>query len=229
MKSVWNKHGVLERRSILLTVAILLVVSVGGLVEIAPLFYLESTIEKVDGVRPYTPLELAGRDIYIREGCYTCHSQAVRPFRDETERYGPYSKAGEYVYDRPFQFGSKRTGPDLQREGGANVDSWHYLHFKDPRVTSPGSIMPNYPWLYDTKLDRSTTMKKLEVLKKLGTPYDDKYDDEEWVMKQMDRDSKRIAERIARDLKEDVPSDTEVIALIAYMQKLGSDIKWRKK
>ena len=222
-------HKKLEAKSVPMAILVSILVTIGGLVEIVPLYTVDQQVVKIEDVEPYRPLELEGRDIYLPEGCYTCHSQAVRPFRDETERYGPYSKAGEYVYDRPFQFGSKRTGPDLQREGGANVDSWHYLHFKDPRVTSPGSIMPNYPWLYEAKLDRSATMKKLEVLKKLGTPYDEKYDDEEWVMKQMDRDSKRIAERIARDLKEDVPPDTEVIALIAYMQKLGADIKWRKK
>lgn len=222
-------HKTLEAKSVWMAVLTGILVTVGGLVEIVPLYTVDQQVVQIEDVKPYRPLELEGRDIYIREGCYTCHSQAVRPFRDETERYGPYSKAGEYVYDRPFQFGSKRTGPDLQRQGDANKDSWHYLHFRNPRDTSPGSIMPNYPWLYEDKLDRSTTMKKLEVLKKLGTPYDEKYDDPEWVTRQMDRDSKRIAERISRDLKEDVPSDTEVIALIAYMQKLGSDIKWRKK
>ncbi len=179
----------------------------------------------IEDVKPYRPLELEGRDIYIREGCYTCHSQAVRPFRDETERYGPYSKAGEYVYDRPFQFGSKRTGPDLQRQGGKNKDSWHYLHFMNPRDTSPGSIMPNYPWLFTTKLDTSATVDKMKTLQKLGVPYTD--DDIEKALKQMERDAKRIADRIQTDLKEEIPSDTEVIALIAYMQKLGKDIKWR--
>lgn len=218
-------HKIIEKKSAVMAILVTLLVSIGGLVEIVPLFVVQEQVVKIDNVKPYRPLELEGRDIYIREGCYTCHSQAVRPFRDETERYGPYSKAGEYIYDRPFQFGSKRTGPDLQRQGGANKDSWHYLHFRNPRDTSPGSIMPNYPWLYSNKLDKSLTVKKLQVLKKLGVPYDDEMIEK--AIDRMDRDAKRMAERISRDLGEEVPSDTEVIALIAYMQKLGSDIKWR--
>lgn len=218
-------HKYLESKSVVMAVFVTIAVSIGGLVEIVPLYTVDEQVVSIDEVKPYRPLELEGRDIYIREGCYTCHSQAVRPFRDETERYGPYSKAGEYVYDRPFQFGSKRTGPDLQRQGGKNKDSWHYLHFKNPRDTSPGSIMPNYPWLYDTKLDTSATEKKMQVLRQLGTPYDDK--DIEKAQAQMARDAKRIAERIGRDLGEEIDSETEVIALIAYMQKLGADIKWR--
>lgn len=216
----------LETNSFLMTGLVVILISIGGIVEIVPLYTVENQIVAIDEVKPYRPLELEGRDIYIREGCYTCHSQAVRPFRDETERYGPYTKAGEYVYDRPFQFGSKRTGPDLQREGGANKDSWHYLHFKNPRDTSPGSIMPNYPWLYSTKLDTSKTVKKLEVLRALGTPYTD--EDIQTAMDKVGRDSKRMAERISRDLGEEVAPDTEVIALIAYMQKLGKDINWRE-
>ncbi len=218
-------HKIIEKKSAVMAILVTVLVSIGGLVEIVPLFVVQEQVVKIDNVKPYRPLELEGRDIYIREGCYTCHSQAVRPFRDETERYGPYSKAGEYIYDRPFQFGSKRTGPDLQRQGGANKDSWHYLHFRNPRDTSPGSIMPNYPWLYSNKLDKSLTVKKLQVLKKLGVPYDDEMIEK--AIDRMDRDAKRMAERISRDLGEEVPSDTEVIALIAYMQKLGSDIKWR--
>lgn len=217
----------LEANSVLMTVLVVILISIGGIVEIVPLYTVQGQVITIDAVKPYRPLELEGRDIYIREGCYTCHSQAVRPFRDETERYGPYSKAGEYVYDRPFQFGSKRTGPDLHREGGANKDSWHYLHFRNPRDTSPGSIMPNYPWLYSTKLDTSSTVKKLEVLRSLGTPYDE--DDISQALVKVERDAKRIAERISRDLGEEVEPDTEVIALIAYMQKLGKDIKWRDK
>ena len=218
-------HKIIEKKSAVMAILVTVLVSIGGLVEIVPLFVVQEQVVKIDNVKPYRPLELEGRDIYIREGCYTCHSQAVRPFRDETERYGPYSKAGEYIYDRPFQFGSKRTGPDLQRQGGANKDSWHYLHFRNPRDTSPGSIMPNYPWLYSNKLDKSLTVKKLQALKKLGVPYDDEMIEK--AIDRMDRDAKRMAERISRDLGEEVPSDTEVIALIAYMQKLGSDIKWR--
>lgn len=220
-------HKKLESKSVIMAVFVAILVSIGGIVEIVPLYMVQEQVVKIDNVKPYRPLELEGRDIYIREGCYTCHSQAVRPFRDETERYGPYSKAGEYVYDRPFQWGSKRTGPDLHRQGGANKDSWHYLHFRNPRDTSPGSIMPNYPWLYETKLDTSLTVKKMEVLRKLGTPYTDKHIEK--AHKQMARDAKRIAERISRDLGEEVDSETEVIALIAYMQKLGKDIKWRDK
>lgn len=219
------RHKFLEKKSAVMAVLVAVTVSIGGLVEIAPLYAVQEQVVTIDKVKPYRPLELEGRDIYIREGCYTCHSQAVRPFRDETERYGPYSKAGEYVYDRPFQFGSKRTGPDLQREGGKNKDSWHYLHFRNPRDTSSGSIMPNYPWLYTTKLDTSLTVKKMEVLRQLGTPYDDEMMKDALV--RLDRDAKRIAERVSRELGEEVQPDTEVIALIAYMQKLGSDIKWR--
>jgi len=220
-----TQHKFIEKKSALMGILIAITISIGGLVEIVPLYAVQEQVVKIDSVKPYRPLELEGRDIYIREGCYTCHSQAVRPFRDETERYGPYSKAGEYVYDRPFQFGSKRTGPDLQREGGKNKDSWHYLHFRNPRDTSPGSIMPNYPWLYTTKLDTSLTVAKMEALRKVGTPYDDEMMKDALV--RLDRDAKRIAERVSRELGEPVEPDTEVIALIAYMQKLGSDIKWR--
>lgn len=219
-------HKKIETKSALMAVLVTIVVLIGGIVEIVPLYTVQEQVIVIDEVMPYRALELEGRDIYIREGCYTCHSQAVRPFRDETERYGPYSKAGEYIYDRPFQFGSKRTGPDLQRQGGANQDSWHYLHFRNPRDTSPGSIMPNYPWLYSTKLDTSHTVKKLEVLRTLGTPYSDT--DIEKAHERLQRDAKRIAERIQRDLGEEVDSEAEVIALIAYMQKLGKDIKWRE-
>lgn len=221
-------HKKIEAKSAVMGVMVAILVTIGGLVEIVPLYTVQEQVVKIDTVKPYRALELEGRDIYIREGCYTCHSQAVRPFRDETERYGPYSKAGEYVYDRPFQWGSKRTGPDLHRQGGKNKDSWHYLHFRNPRDTSPGSIMPNYPWLYDAKLDTSLTNKKMMALAKLGTPYSEKDLNEEKMLQQMERDAKRIAERISRDLGEEVASDTEVIALIAYMQKLGKDIKWRK-
>jgi cytochrome c oxidase cbb3-type subunit 2 len=144
---MWKNHSKLERHSLLLVLGILLVVSVGGLVEIAPLFFLESTIEKVKGVRPYTPLEQAGRDIYVREGCYVCHSQMIRPLRDEVERYGPYSLAAESMYDHPFQWGSKRTGPDLARVGGKYSDAWHVQHLTDPRAVVPESIMPPYAFL----------------------------------------------------------------------------------
>ena len=151
--SLWKKHAAVETNSILLVFGVLIVISIGGLVEITPLFYLKSTIEKVDGVRPYTPLELAGRNIYVREGCYNCHSQMVRPLRDEVERYGHYSLAAESMYDRPFQWGSKRTGPDLARVGGKYSDDWHREHLNAPASVVPGTVMPAYPWLARTDLD----------------------------------------------------------------------------
>ena len=151
--SVWQKHAILEKNSIVLVIGILLVIAVGGLVEIVPLFYLKNTIEKVDGVRPYTPLELAGRNIYVREGCYLCHSQMIRPLRDEVERYGHYSLAAESMYDHPFQWGSKRTGPDLARVGAKYSDAWHRDHLRDPRSVVPGSVMPDYGFLAQTVLD----------------------------------------------------------------------------
>ncbi|MFA9475368.1 MAG: cytochrome-c oxidase, cbb3-type subunit II, partial [Filomicrobium sp.] len=147
-----SKHGVFERNAWLLSIGTLIVVSIGGIVQIAPLFYLKSTIEKVEGMRPYSPLELAGRDIYIREGCYLCHSQMIRSLRDEVERYGPYSLAAESMYDHPFQWGSKRTGPDLARVGGKYSDDWHVAHMVNPRSVVPESIMPGYPWLAQRKL-----------------------------------------------------------------------------
>jgi cytochrome c oxidase cbb3-type subunit II len=150
---IWAKHQILEKSSILLLVGILLTVVIGGIVEIAPLFWLSSTIEKVEGMRPYTPLELAGRDIYVREGCYLCHSQMIRSLRDEVERYGHYSLAAESMYDHPFQWGSKRTGPDLARVGGKYSDEWHVAHLTDPRAVVPESIMPGYPWLARRELD----------------------------------------------------------------------------
>src|SRR5262249_47015175 len=154
--SVWTRHQIFEKNSILLVIGILLVIAIGGIVEIAPLFYLKSTIEKVDGVRPYTPLQLAGRNIYVREGCYTCHSQMIRPLRDEVGRYGPYSLAAESMYDHPFQWGSKRTGPDLARVGAKYSDEWHVVHLVDPRAIVPQSVMPGYPFLAATELDYGT-------------------------------------------------------------------------
>jgi len=231
MKSVWNKHGVLERRSILLTVAILLVVSVGGLVEIAPLFYLESTIEKVDGVRPYTPLELAGRDIYIREGCYTCHSQMVRPLRDEVERYGHYSLAAESMYDHPFQWGSKRTGPDLARVGGKYSDAWHSDHLIDPRSVVPESVMPPYAFLAQKELEQKDVQAKLATMTKVGVPYtQDMIDAAQADLRtQADpfassRDFRgRYGEAVLqRDFDGDPARLTEMDALIAYLQMLGT-------
>ena len=231
MKNIWKKHGVLERRSILLTVAILLVVSVGGLVEIAPLFYLESTIEKVKGVRPYTPLELAGRDIYIREGCYNCHSQMIRPLRDEVERYGHYSLAAESMYDHPFQWGSKRTGPDLARVGGKYSDDWHRDHLIDPRSVVPESVMPPYAFLSGRELETKDVQAKLAAMTKVGVPYtQDMIDNAKAdLMTQADpfapaRDLKgRYGEAVLqRDFDGDPARLTEMDALIAYMQMLGT-------
>src|SRR2546430_233805 len=155
--SFWTRHQIFEKNSIILVAGILVVIAIGGLVEITPLFYLKSTIEKVDGVRPYTPLELAGRNVYVREGCYNCHSQMIRPLRDEVERYGHYSLAAESMYDRPFQWGSKRTGPDLARVGGKYSDDWHRDHLDSPKSVVPGTVMPAYPWLTRTELDVAPT------------------------------------------------------------------------
>jgi len=219
-------HRWLESRpvqfSILATIAIL----IGGIVEIVPTFLVKSNIPTIESVKPYTPLELEGRDIYVREGCYVCHSQMIRPFRSETERYGEYSKAGEFVYDHPFQWGSKRTGPDLHRIGGKYPDAWHYNHMLEPTSMSPGSIMPPYPWLIDDVLNTEFTAKKIRVMQQLGVPYPAAYD------QLAELDLVDQAERIAANLKEsgiEVSSDKEIIALIAYMQRLGTDIKGEAK
>src|SRR5215467_15326189 len=156
----------------------LIVVAIGGIIELVPTFLVKSNIPTIASVKPYTPLELQGRDIYVREGCYTCHSQMVRPFRSETARYGEYSKAGEFVYDHPFQWGSKRTGPDLAREGGKYPDSWHFNHMYEPRIMSPGSIMPNYPWLLDNAIDTASTPAKIRAMQKMGVPYPEGFDKE---------------------------------------------------
>src|SRR5476649_2990256 len=169
--SFWTRHQVFEKNSIILIAGILAVVAIGGLVEITPLFYLKSTIEKVDGIRPYTPLELTGRNIYVREGCYNCHSQMIRPLRDEVERYGHYSLAAESMYDRPFQWGSKRTGPDLARVGGKYSDDWHRDHLNSPKSVVPGSVMPNYSWLAETDLDYAHIADNLKALALVGVPY----------------------------------------------------------
>src|SRR6266446_7856403 len=171
--SFWTRHHIFEKNSIILIVGILAVIAIGGLVEITPLFYLKSTIEVVDGVRPYTPLELAGRNIYVREGCYLCHSQQIRPFRDEIERYGHYSLAAESIYDHPFQWGSKRTGPDLARVGGKYSNEWHVAHLVDPRSVVPGSIMPGYPALAQTDLGGADIAAHLRTLRIVGVPYSD--------------------------------------------------------
>jgi cytochrome c oxidase cbb3-type subunit I/II len=210
----------------LMAIVTAVTIMVGTIVELVPLYLVESTVPKIAEVKPYTPLELQGRDIYIREGCYLCHSQEVRPFRDETERYGPYSKPGEYIYDRPFQWGSRRAGPDLHREGKKRADSWHWMHLMNPRDLEPDSIMPAYPWLFTTKRDESLLKKKMQVLQFLGTPYSD-----EEIERSIDI-SRIQAKGIKRRLEQGgVPladHELEVIALIAYLQRLGTDIQWRQ-
>ncbi len=215
-------HRWLEKRPAQFALLALVVVLIGGLVELIPTYLVKSNIPTIASVKPYTPLELQGRDIYIREGCNTCHSQMVRPFRSETERYGEYSKVGEFVYDHPFLWGSKRTGPDLHREGGKYSNLWHYLHFEDPRQMSPGSIMPQYPWLFTQSIDISVTPAKINVMRSIGVPYEEGYENF------ANQDLMKQANTIADDLLNNgVPAepDKEVIALIAYLQRLGTDIK----
>ena len=217
-------HRKFERRITTFSILTLVAVLIGGLIEIVPMLMVESNVPKIETVQPYTALELQGRDLYIKEGCLGCHSQMVRPFRSETERYGEFSKSGEYIYDRPFLWGSKRTGPDLQRVGGKYPDSWHFNHMIDPRSMSPGSIMPPYPWMARKDLNVSTTKAKLRALKKLGTPYADVYIEnaEADLMEQ----SKQIADNLRRDgIEMDNLENKEIIALIAYLQRLGTDIK----
>jgi cytochrome c oxidase cbb3-type subunit I/II len=219
-------HRGLESRPIQFTIIALVVILIGGIVQFVPMFMIKSNVPLIEAVTPYTPLELQGRDIYIREGCHNCHSQMVRPFRSEVERYGDYSKAGETVYDHPFQFGSKRTGPDLARAGviGSLVNkpnSWHLTHFDDPQKLIPQSIMPPYPWLLTRDLDTTTTAKKIRVMQTLGVPYPENYDliANEELMKQ--------AAEIAGGLRNEgfeIADNKEVIAIIAFMQRLGKDI-----
>lgn len=221
-----TRHRWLEGKPVYFTIASLIVILIGGIVEFVPTFLIKSNIPTIASVKPYTPLELQGRDIYIREACNSCHSQLVRPFRSETERYGEYSKAGEYVYDHPFLWGSKRTGPDLHRVGGKYPNSWHYLHMENPRSMSPGSLMPPYPWLLENDLNTSTTAAKIKALRKIGVPYPEGYEDiaNDELVKQ--------ADAIALDLqKNGIPAEPqkEIIALIAYLQRLGTDIKVNKQ
>lgn len=215
-------HRRLERKPIWFLIASLIVILIGTFVELMPTLTISSNIPTIASVKPYTPLELQGRDLYIREGCVNCHSQTVRPFRSETERYGEYSKAGEFVYDHPFLWGSKRTGPDLQREGGKYGNSWHYNHLMDPRLMSPGSIMPNYDWLITQKLDTTTTSAKVRAMQKLGVPYPAGYD--KIANQDLDKQAKGIADNLAKDHIK-VKSNKEIVAIIAYLQRLGTDIK----
>jgi cytochrome c oxidase cbb3-type subunit 2 len=238
--SLFNRHATLERHSLLLTVGILVVVAIGGLVEIAPLFYLENTIEKVQGMRPYTPLELKGRNIYIREGCYVCHSQMVRPLRDEVERYGHYSLAAESMYDHPFQWGSKRTGPDLARVGGKFSDSWQLDHLMDPRSVVPDSIMPPYTFLAKKTLQFDGIEDDLKTQRLIGVPYTDDmiasaktdliaqaspnadYDAEDALIARYEAASGRKGTLRISDYDQNPAEITEMDALIAYLQMTGT-------
>jgi len=202
-----SAHDKVEKNIGLMIILVIAVISVGGLVQIVPLFFQDSLTEPVAGLKPYSALRLEGRDIYVREGCYVCHSQMIRPFRAETERYGHYSVAGEFVYDRPFQWGSKRTGPDLHRVGGRYSDEWHRVHMSNPRDVVPESIMPGYPWLTDNMLDGSDIQTKMETLRTLGAPYTD-------------------AEIEAAP--QTLEGKTELDALIAYLQGLGTELKSRR-
>ncbi|NKB50934.1 MAG: cytochrome-c oxidase, cbb3-type subunit II [Rhizobiaceae bacterium] len=228
--SILDKHGKIERNLTLLFVGSLLAVMIGGIVEIAPLFYVKNTIEKVEGMRPYTPLELAGRDIYIREGCYLCHSQMIRPFRDEVERYGHYSLAAESMYDHPFQWGSKRTGPDLARVGGRYSDDWHVQHLIDPQSVVPESIMPKYSFLATTPLAKKNISAHLSANAAVGVPYS-----EAMVINALpdleaqadpDADTSGLEERYAKISIRDFDGNPKVVsemdALVAYLQMLGT-------
>ena len=224
-----TRHQILERSPTLLLVASLLVVSVGGIVEIAPLFYLENTIEEVDGMRPYSPLELTGRDVYIREGCYTCHSQMIRPMRDEVERYGHYSLAAESMYDHPHQWGSKRTGPDVARVGGRYSDAWHVDHLNDPQSVVPESIMPSYAFLSDTLIDGEHVQDLLLTHRLVGVPYTDEMIAQAGadfkVQADPDGDWDAMVERYPGAVVsnfDDQPGITEMDALVAYLQMLGT-------
>ncbi|MEZ4984243.1 MAG: cytochrome-c oxidase, cbb3-type subunit I [Saprospiraceae bacterium] len=215
-------HRWIERRPVQFLIASAIAILIGGLVEIFPMILIDDNVPKIESVKPYTALELEGRDLYIREGCLSCHSQMVRPFRSETERYGEYSKSGEFIYDRPFLWSSKRTGPDLHRLGGKYPDSWHYNHMYDPTSTSPGSIMPPYPWMFTREMDYALTEKKLKTLKTLGTPYTDEY------IANAVAEAKAQADVVVANLKKDgieAAPNLEIVALIAYLQRLGTDIK----
>ncbi|MBY0481892.1 MAG: cytochrome-c oxidase, cbb3-type subunit I [Chitinophagaceae bacterium] len=219
-KQYW--HRWIEARPIQMLLFSLILVAIGGALEMVPTFLIKSNIPTIASVKPYTPLELQGRDIYIREGCYLCHSQMVRPFRDEVARYGEYSKAGEFVYDHPFQWGSKRTGPDLARIGGKYPDSWHFNHMLEPQSMSPGSIMPSYTWLFDNKIDTAITPAKIRAMQTLGVPYPAGYD------KVANADLMQQANLIRINLKIEkliTPANAEIVALIAYLQRVGTDIK----
>jgi len=234
--SMFERHQMLERNSILLVIGILLVVAIGGMVEIAPLFYLKSTIETVEGMRPYTPLELAGRNIYVREGCYLCHSQMIRSLRDEVERYGHYSLAAESMFDHPFQWGSKRNGPDLARVGGKYSDEWHVTHLTDPRSLVPQSIMPGYPFLATADLSYERIAAHLRTNRTVGVPYTNEQIDHAVadVRTQLNPDDpniaafqKRYPKATVRDFGGNPGRITEMDAVVAYLQMLGTLVDFK--
>jgi cytochrome c oxidase cbb3-type subunit I/II len=215
-------HRTMERRPVQMLVFSLVAVAIGGIIEIIPTMLIESNVPTITAVKPYTPLEIEGRDVYIKEGCNNCHSQMIRPFRSETERYGEYSKAGEFVYDHPHLWGSKRTGPDLHRIGGKYSDSWHYHHMIDPGTLSPGTIMPSYPWLEEKTVNAETTPKKIKAMRTLGVPYPEGYEDQ--AVADMQKQAAEYAARLKKEGVEVLP-ESEMVALIAYLQRLGTDIK----
>jgi cytochrome c oxidase cbb3-type subunit II len=228
------RHATIEKNVILMVVLTLITVSIGGLVQIVPLFTIESTIERVDGVRPYTPLEVLGRNIYIREGCYLCHSQQIRPFKDEVERYGHYSLAAESMYDKPFQWGSKRTGPDLARVGGRYSNDWHVAHMISPRAVVPESVMPAYPFLATRKLEFDDIAQHLKALRAVGTPYTDEMianaraDLEAQVNPDVDPTAleKRYPRAVVGKFNGESAEITELDALVAYLQMLGTLVRF---
>jgi len=235
--NLFARHAIFEKNPIILLLGILVVIAIGGLVEIAPLFYLQSTIEKVEGMRPYTPLELAGRNIYVREGCYLCHSQMIRSLRDEVERYGHYSLAAESMYDHPFQWGSKRTGPDLARVGGKYSDEWHQAHMRNPRAVVPESIMPGYPFMARRELDYRDIAERMKTLREVGVPYTDEMIENAKVDlgRQLDPAAEGVKEFLQRYPKAQVrqfdgdPSFvSELDAVIAYLQMLGTLVNFAK-
>jgi cytochrome c oxidase cbb3-type subunit I/II len=223
----WDWHRPLEAKTVTFTVLTLLAILVGGLVELVPPYFLQGTMDPIEGVTPYSALELEGRDLYIREGCNNCHSQMIRPFKTETDRYGPFTMPGEGVYDRPFLWGSRRTGPDLARVGGKYPDSWHWIHLRNPREIEPRSNMPPYAFLMENPLDLSLTKRKLEVLHDLGHPYD------RAAIDGAEADARAQAERVTASLRKDgqaladAEGRSEAVALIAFLQRLGSDLRWR--
>ena len=234
--SLWRRHKLFETSSIWLLLGIIAMIAIGGLVEVVPLFYLKNTIERVEGVRPYSPLELAGFNIYVREGCYTCHSQMIRPLRDEVERYGHYSLAAESMYDHPFQWGSKRNGPDLARVGGRYSDDWHRDHMRDPRSVVPSSIMPGYPFLEATPLDVSHIKNDLIALSRVGVPYTPEMIDNAVAdlktqgsptSPNVEALQKRYSAAIVRDLGVERGELSELDALVAYLQRLGTQVDFK--